>query len=126
MVAAAAPVIMFVEPGPIDAVHARVARRCSSWRSRCGMYHRLLVARLVVRQARAAFLERLPHAADVAVAKMPNMAGIKRRTLPSRSLYCICRYFTTPAPSSGESSQCGRGVHERSVSFFCQSFAASF
>ncbi len=33
------------------------------------MHHRLLVARLVVRQARAAFLERLPHAADVAVAE---------------------------------------------------------
>ena len=27
--------------------------------------------------------------------KMPNIAGIKRRTLPSRSLNCACKYFTT-------------------------------
>ena len=27
--------------------------------------------------------------------KMPNMAGIRRRLVPSRSLYCACRYFTT-------------------------------
>ena len=27
--------------------------------------------------------------------KMPNIAGIKRRARPSRSLNCACKYFTT-------------------------------
>ena len=50
--------------------------------------------------------------------KMPNIAGIRRRVLPSRSLYCACRYFTTACAMVRRMVSCaGRGVHRGAISF---------
>ncbi len=93
-----------------------------------GMHHRLLVAGLVVRQARAALLECLAHAADVAVAEDAEHGrdqaadvAVALAVLHLQILHDRLRHRQADRLSAG------RGVHERSVSFLCiRSVVASF
>ena len=76
IVASAAPVTMFVAPGPTDVVHANVPRRFSLTGVAGGdVDHPLLVARGVVGQQVPVLVKRLSEPGDVAVPEDPVAAG---------------------------------------------------
>ena len=96
IVAVAAPVSMLVDPGPIEAVHASAAVRCFA------LANPMAVCTMDCSLRGWKYGSSWPYSnsawlrpATLPWPKMPNMAGIRRCSLPSRSLYCDCRYFTS-------------------------------
>ena len=87
--ATAAPVTMFIAPGPIDAVTARVARRreclanpTAAWTRACSL--RPWMNGIVSFSWSRAW----PRPATLPWPKMPRVAGISRRRSPSATEYC--------------------------------------
>ena len=71
MAAVAAPLIMFVAPGPMDEVQAECRESTVSLRkAESGVYHGLFVSGLAIRQVFAIFVQRLTETGDVAVPKI--------------------------------------------------------
>ena len=76
IVASAAPVTMFVAPGPIEVVQASVPSRFALFAiARRRVHHRLLVARLVVGQRAPGSRRAPPDAGHVAVPEDPEAAA---------------------------------------------------
>ena len=90
--AAAAPVIMFVAPGPIDEVTASVARRRVAFANAaaaCTIDCSLRPWKNVRSLPNSSSAWPMP--CTLPWPKMPNTAGIRRRRSQSRSLNCTWR-----------------------------------
>ena len=103
IVASAAPVTMFVAPGPIDDVQARSTGGSLARVGGRGCDHALLVARQPVEGQlvrRSASSSAWPTPATLPWPKMPKQPAISRCSTPSRSVYWTPGSGPAPAPPS--------------------------